>query len=198
MKLHFYYFGIDRSHCGSCWERSDEELHLLITNLEEDKIKEKFEKFCWDDLIFEEELNIVKFMKWLNVNSSEEYISSYMEISGTSYCPHIEAEGSYGSENDLSSLIKPEVLLGDNWSYFKESMEKNKNDRIEREKKRKEEQEKKEKEEREYKQKLEEYNAYIQMKEKWEGLDKPKKPRKPKKTKFEKFLEDFRSKVNKS
>ena len=63
MKLHFYYFGIDRSHCGSCWERSDEELHLIITDLEENKIKEKFGKYCWDDLVFDEELNIVKFMK---------------------------------------------------------------------------------------------------------------------------------------
>jgi len=198
MKLHFYYFGIDRSHCGSCWERNDEELHLIITNLEEDGLKEKFEKFCWDELTFDEELNIPKFMRWINTNYSEEYICTYMELSGTSYCPNISYEGSYGSENDMATLIKPEVLLGDNWAYFKEIMEKNKLSRLESEKKSKEEREKRESEERDYKQKLEEYNSYIKMKEKWDGLEKPKKPRKPKKTKFQKILENLRKNINKT
>jgi hypothetical protein len=198
MKMHYYYFGIDRSHCGSCWERSDEELHLIITNLEEQNIKEKFEKFCWDELTFDEELSIPKFMRWLNTNSGEDYLSTYMELSGTSYCPNISYKGSYGSENDMATLINPEILLGDLWNYFKEMMKKNKSDRIERERKSKEEREKREKEEREYKQKLEEYNSYIKMKEKWDGLEKPKKSKKPKKTKFEKILENFRKNVNKS
>jgi hypothetical protein len=198
-KLSVYYSGEDRSHCGSCWSKSDEEVDILFLDLDSDKVKELFIDFSYSELYMEENYCSRRFLKWIHEKSwneeddIENYFSLFFTIDGTSYCPNMLGNRSVLEEWDINALIKPSDILGkDSWDDIQKKFKDNIRYRLDCEIKNKQEREKKEKEKLDYEQKLFEYNNYIKLKDTWEGKEKPKKPKSPPKSEFEKILDKIR------
>lgn len=183
MNLNLFYTGYDSSHCGSCWEPSDEELTVLITDLTLDKIKEEFVNYTWEELTFEENYSSEKFLKWLkdksydHDNNKQIFFSLYFEMEGRTYPPDFEGSFTDLTEWDIDSCLKPEEVLGKkDWKWIQNSMAEQKQKRIENEKKRKEKKEAEEAKKADYREKLSEYNEFQKLKKKWDGKGKPKDP----------------------
>ncbi|MDB4330160.1 hypothetical protein N9948_00335 [bacterium] len=199
--LYVYYYGSDRSHCGSCWEADDEELVVMITDIWPEKMKEHFTSFVYTELMhWKEKYNPVDFLKDVrsyadgdheHIDKKPEHFCIYFEMNGRTYPP--DFEGYYiKEEHDVEKLIVPEELLGKKeWDEVLQSLVEVKEKRIENEKKKEEKRVAKAKKKKEYDDKLKEFNEFQKLKEKWDGKEMPEKPL-VKKNKFEKFMEEYK------
>ena len=198
-----FYYGEDRSHCGSCWERSDEEVHVMLTDLSEEEVKEKFSQYIYEELWDSEKYSPLNFLKWLHNDRSSDIegkskISIMFEWEGSSYAPTLAENSTIQAEWDIKVFIKPEEILGsDEWKNILISMEENKQKRIKREEENKKAKEIKDREQAEYEKKLKAYNDYMRLKKEFEVATKPIKPKAPPKSEFQKILEKIKKEQKK-
>lgn len=195
-KLNCFYFGIDRSHCSSCWESSDEELHFLATTKTLQEVKKAFRRYVWDN--YEKMVNLRHSSFYPNFFDSLKYKPGwdclYFNQTGKDYCPDIEGSMS-GNEYDVFKELNPETVFSkEEYASILECVEYSK--KIEA--KNKAEEEKREKEiakaQKEYNLELENYEKekkkyedYIKLRKEFEGdsdlpiVKKPtiKKPKLP-------------------
>ena len=131
-KMNLFYYGRDRSHCGGCWEPSDEELFMLFTNLTLEEMKEKLKQYLeritsktWGLTSFDFD----SFLKWVAEEAEMfeeddgtpylQYTALYFEMEGKSYAPDLDSDYNkmFGVEWDVESSLDPsKVLDSDFWS----------------------------------------------------------------------------------
>ena len=179
-KFNIFWYGEDNSHCGSCWEPSDETVGILITTKTFEEIKEEFIKYLNSDI---EKISYFDFIK---TTSYEDSCISF-EKSGSSYCPDIYGGSSLGDTYNISETLSPEKILSEKeCKNIQDSMKTRINNRIEKEKEKEEEQKRIEKEKLDYEKKLKKYNDYLALKEKVNNFNKIEIPEKPELPKQEK------------
>lgn len=110
-KLNVYYYGEDRSNCGSCWERDDEDTQVLMTTLTLDEMKIKLGEHCNNQDYAWDRFQIPDFLSYVLCESEDEegninYPCIKTEISGTSYCPEIYGN-IIGEDYDLEEELNP-------------------------------------------------------------------------------------------
>jgi len=207
-KFNMYYYGEDRSHCGSCWERDDEDTQVLLTPLTLDEMKEKLKEYCRLNLSG----NWGSFGGFFDyvVSESEEdddeldelnYPCIRFEITGSSYAPDMSGSSISYVEYDVTKHLNPEEVVED-WKKLNEKWEEAAKKKREREIAEKERKEKNAERQRKYRAKKKEFEDYQKLKEKWEGKKIPEEPKDdpkpkikidPKKlSEFAKFLEKAR------
>jgi len=179
MKLNIYYYGEDRSHCGSCWEQSDEDLILIATSLTLDEIKEKHIKYCERLTSAWTRRSIPDFLESLSEESydfenKKVFPLLKLKVEGTSYCPYI-CGSIAGEEYDLTCVLDPQKDVP-NWKELQKKWDVLENERIAAQKieKKKEEEKKKKKNKlaKIKKKKLaekKEFERYLKLKTKWEN-----------------------------
>lgn len=177
-KLNCFYFGVDRSHCGSCWQSDDEEIYFLATTKSLDDVKREFRKYAWNN--YESMPNrkysdfYVEFLSGLKYKSGWDCL--YFHQTGRDYCP--ELSGSmYLNEYDVSKELNPETLFSKEeyeslLECVKHAQELEAKRKIEEEKRKKEidkAQKEYDKEMAEYEKEKKKYDDYIKLRKEFEG-----------------------------
>jgi len=204
-KFNMYYYGEDRSHCGSCWERGDEDTQILLTTLALDEMKEKLREYCKLNLSG----NWGSYGGFFDhvVSESEDYDEEIhypcirFEITGSSYAPDMSGSAISYTEYNVTKHLNPEEVVED-WKKLNEKWEEAAKKKRERELAEQLRKEKNAEKQRKYRAKKKEFEDYNKLKEKWEGKKIPKEPKYEEKPKlkldpkklseFAKFLEKAR------
>ena len=116
-KFNIYYYGEDRSHCGSCWEKDDENVYVLLTTLTLEEMKDKLSEYCWMQSFgwsgYSEFFSSV-LEDALDEDDNTIYPCLLFEVAGTSWCPdingHIETEYSAKTHLKLKDIYGIEDL----------------------------------------------------------------------------------------
>jgi hypothetical protein len=191
-KLNIFYFGIDKSHCSSCWESSDEEIYTLITSLSLDDMITKLKEYLEKESKFEERFSYEKFLLWVNKEaelyqendgtSCIEYFSIFFDLTGRSYSIDFINNNSkiigmeYNCEEDLSPN---KVLESDFWLDCSKKFEENKIRRIQKEELKRQIEDKAWELVKGYNKELENYNHLKKLKKQLGGTAKLARPQKP-------------------
>ena len=194
-KMNLFWYGIDRSHCGSCWTSDDEELHMLFTDLTLDEMKQKLQEYL--DKITQKTWGLTEFkfdnyLRWVAEQAElyEEddgtpyldYKAMYFEINGKCYAPDLDSE--YNRMFDVSwdtetSLDPVKVLDEGLWASYCEKFEEIKKFRAEKKKKDEEITNRAWDLVRKYQKERKEYLHLMDMKNRLGGTKKIPLPKKP-------------------
>jgi hypothetical protein len=191
-KLNVFYYGIDRSHCSSCRESSDEEIHTLVTSLTLEDMILKLKEYLQKESKFEEKFSYEKFLIWVN-NQAElyqedngtsclEYLSLLFDVTGRSYSIDFINNNSkiINMEYDCEkSLDTSKILEVDFWLECLTKFKENKDNRIAKEKLKEELERKAWELVKSYNKELNEYKNLKKLKKQLGGTVKLKSPEKP-------------------
>ena len=193
--MNLYYFGRDRSHGGSCWEPSDEELFMLFTSLTLEEMKVKLKEYL--DSITRKTYGLTRFefesfLKWVAEEAEifEEndgtpylqYTALYFELEGKTYPPELDRDYNkmFGLEWDVESSLDPsKVLDPDFWKHCCDRFSEIKKERDEKKKIKQEIENRAWDLVKKYTKEREEYLHLIEMKKKLKGTKKIPLPKKP-------------------
>jgi len=195
-KFNIYYYGEDRSHCDSCWERDDEDITILITTLSLEEMKEKLNEYC--DFLFDEKFKYASFLESVaseGYDPDEEkivYPCIFFEQSGTSYCPDFYKSNCIEEEYDVEKYLNPEKEVS-NWKDLVKEWAEREEEKKKRDEENRKRKEKNAEKQRKYREKKKEYEDYLKLKTKWEGSKEPEEPIEDL-TAFEKILKEVRMK----
>lgn len=194
-KLNLFYYGRDYSHCGSCWSPSDEEIHMLFTNLTLEDMKLKLKEYL--ESITRKKYGLTSFdfdsfLKWVAEEAEMfeeedgtpylQYHALYFEMEGKTYPPDFDSyyNKMFGIEWDVETSLDPsKVLDSDFWTYCCTRFSEIKKEREEAKKKAQELEDKAWKLVHNYKKEREEYLHLVEMKKKLGGTKKIPLPKKP-------------------
>lgn len=198
-KMNVYYYGEDRSHCSSCWERGDEDVKVLLTTLTLEEMIEQLYSYCsfWVD----EKFSYSEFLERVASNGDDGsdnilYPTILFEISGTSYCPEFHYTSSaVGESYNVSEVLNPAKIISGwedlkvKWSNYSIEKKKKEEKRLEDIKK---EEEKKKKIEKDQK----DFDDFTELSKIWDGEESPYNyvPTKKDLKNLDKFLEKFKVK----
>lgn len=198
-KMNVYYYGEDRGHCGSCRERSDEDVKVLITTLTLEEMIEKLQDYCY--IWVEEKFSYTEFLERTSSNGDDgddliHYPTILFDVSGTSYCPEFHySSNAIGESYDVEECLNPSKIMKD-WGELQVKWKKNIADNIKREEDRLAKKEKEKKKKKKIEDNQKEYDEYLDLSKKWDGKDSPDDyiPTKEDLKNLDKFLNEFKDK----
>jgi hypothetical protein len=192
-QFNVFYYGENNSHCGSCWESSDEEVYVLISTMSLDELGIKMKDYLERKKSSLERFTYPSFLEWVCSDSvlyEEEddtpvvaHICMYFTQEGRSYAPsfdsHYNPLMSYNEYDISEKLIPSEVLDSEFWEECLKTFSDKKDKRLAQEKELEELEEKTWTKVRKYSDDLEEYKKLLAMKRKVGGTKKISRPKKP-------------------
>jgi len=204
-QINCFYWGIDRSHCSSCYEDSDEELWALYTDYDFSLLKREFKKFIKENPIYLTEPPKMSNMcpNFLE-KISDKILCRYQHTNGQSW-PYafddcdVSKGDLLGKAYNLRDFFIPEKMFSkEKYSFLLEKGKKLKElkDLEAQEEKRKEEE--RNKISKEYYEKQSKYEEYLELKNKvgsFSSIPVVEKPEVPENLKFKVFVGNFRKKV---
>ena len=206
-QINCFYWGINRSHCSSCYESSDEELWALYTNYDFSLLKREFKKFIKENpLYLTESIKVSNMCPDFLESISDKISCRYQHTNGESW-PYLfdsydVVKGDIiGTSYNLRDFFIPEKMFSkEKYSFLLEKGKKLKELKdleVQEEKRKKEEVAKIEKE---YREKEEKYKEYLELKNRvdtFTSIPVVEKPEVPKVLKFQVFYENFKKEFKK-
>ena len=198
-KMNAYYYGEDRSHCSSCWERSDESVKILLTTLTLDEMISKLHDYCY--LWVDEKFSYTEFLE-RTANSGDDgedlihYPTILFEITGTSYCPEFHyTTNALGETYNVEEFLNPSKIIND-WDELQKKWKNNIVENKKKEEERLANKEKREKNKKRREKDQKEYDEYLKLSNSWDGKESPENyvPTKEDLKNLDEFLKKFKEK----